>query len=252
MSSAPAAAVRRPARPSRRRDWVATRLKPVVWGLCLTPLAVLAWRGYTGRLTANPIEFLTHRTGYWALVLLCSTLAVTPLRRLTGWNWLVRIRRLLGLFAFFYASLHFTIWLAIDRLFAWDDILDDLVKRPYITAGFTALVLLVPLAITSTRGWTRRLGRRWLQLHRLIYLAVPAAALHFFWKRSAKLDIFEPLLFAAIIGVLLAARIPWWLRPRARRTEIISTGGGEPTARLTPAGLPSARARPRKRRGRAR
>jgi len=188
----------------------------VVWLLCLAPLGLLVWRGYTGGLTANPIEFLTHKTGFWALVLLCCTLAVTPIRQLTGWNWLVRIRRLLGLFAFFYASLHFTIWFAIDRFFAWGDILDDLVKRPYITAGFTAFALLTPLAITSTRGWVRRLGRRWLALHRLIYLAVPVAALHFFWKRSAKLDVFEPLLFAAIIALLLAARIPSWLRRRAR------------------------------------
>jgi DMSO/TMAO reductase YedYZ molybdopterin-dependent catalytic subunit/DMSO/TMAO reductase YedYZ heme-binding membrane subunit len=168
------------------------------------------------RLTANPIEFITHRTGFWALVLLCCTLAITTLRRLTGWNWLVRLRRLLGLFAFFYATLHFTIWLAIDRFFAWGDILDDIVKRPYITAGFTAFVLLLPLAITSTRGWTRRLGRRWQLLHRLIYLAVPAAALHFFWKRSAKLDIYEPLLFASIVAALLLVRALLSLR-RTRR-----------------------------------
>lgn len=198
---------------------MATRLKPVVWGLCLSPLATLAGRGYLGRLTANPIEYLTHQTGFWALVLLCATLAITPLRRLTGWSWLVRLRRLLGLFAFGYAALHFTIWLAIDRGFAWDDILADLVKRPFITAGFAALLLLLPLAITSTRGWVRRLGRHWLWLHRLIYLAAPAAALHFFWKRSSKLDVFEPLLFAALIALLLAARIPGWLHHRAAATR---------------------------------
>jgi sulfoxide reductase heme-binding subunit YedZ len=200
----------------RRSDWVARRLKPLVWLLCLTPLALLLWRGFNGRLTANPIEFITHRTGFWALVLLCCTLAITPLRRITGWNWLARLRRLLGLFAFCYATLHFAIWLAIDRFFAWGDILDDIVKRPYITAGFTAFVLLLPLAITSTRGWTRRLGRRWQLLHRLIYLAVPAAALHFFWKRSAKLDIFEPLLFASIVAALLLVRALVSLR-RSRR-----------------------------------
>jgi sulfoxide reductase heme-binding subunit YedZ len=203
---------------AQRRDWVAIRLKPVVWLLCLTPLALLVWRGFAGRLTANPIEFLTHRTGFWALTLLCCTLAITPLRRLTGWHWLTRLRRLLGLFAFFYAALHFAIWLAIDRFFAWDDILDDLVKRPFITAGFTAFALLVPLAVTSTRGWIRRLGRRWTQLHRLIYFAAGAAALHFFWKRAAKLDIFEPLLFAAIIAILLAVRVPAWLARRRRPT----------------------------------
>lgn len=216
--SVPAARHATPPPRARRpqRDWVATRLKPLVWLLCLLPLALLLWRGYMGRLSANPIEFITHRTGFWALVLLCGTLAVTPLRRLTGWNWLIRLRRLLGLFAFFYATLHFLTWLAIDRFFAWDDILDDIVKRPYITAGFTAFVLLLPLALTSTRSWIRRLGRRWQLLHRLIYLAVPAAALHFFWKRSAKLDIFEPLLFAAIVGALLLARVPALLRRRRR------------------------------------
>jgi sulfoxide reductase heme-binding subunit YedZ len=194
-------------------------LKPVLWGLCLAPLAWLAQRGLAGRLTANPIEFLTHQTGFWALVLLCCTLAITPLRRLSGWNWLTRVRRLLGLFAFFYVVLHFTIWLAIDRYFAWVDIIEDLTKRPYITAGFTAFALLVPLAVTSTRGWTRRLGRRWGLLHRLIYPAAAAAALHFFWKRAPKLDLFEPILFAAIIAVLLAARVPVWLqRRRARRS----------------------------------
>jgi len=208
---------RPPARPPRpgsfaHRDWVATRLKPLVWVLCLAPLAALAWRGWTGRLTANPVEFLTHRTGFWALVLLTGSLAVTPLRRLTGWNWLTRLRRLIGLFAFFYATLHFAIWLAVDRFFAWGDILADLLDRPYITAGFVAFALLVPLALTSTRGSIRRLGHRWALLHRLVYLAAPAALLHFFWKRSAKLDLFEPLVFTLVVAVLLALRVPGWLR----------------------------------------
>jgi sulfoxide reductase heme-binding subunit YedZ len=214
-ATGPATSPRRAAPP--RRDRVVTLLKPVPWLLCLAPLGWLAQRAAVGRLTANPIEFLTHQTGFWALVLICCALAITPLRRLTGWNWLVRVRRLVGLFAFFYVTLHFTIWLAIDRFFAWGDILEDLVKRPYITAGFTAFALLVPLAVTSTRGWQRRLGRRWGQLHRLVYLAAPIAALHFFWKRAPKLDISEPLLFAAIIAVLLAARVPAWRERRRQR-----------------------------------
>lgn len=209
-------------------DVIARRVKPLVWLLCLTPLALLVARGFTDRLGANPIEFITHRTGWWALVLLCVTLAITPVRRLTGWNWLVRLRRLLGLFAFFYAALHFTIWVTLDRFFDWRTMGEDIVKRPYITAGMIALLLLVPLAITSTRGWVRRLGRRWQLLHRLVYFATAAAVLHFFWKRSSKLDICEPLLFAAIVAALLLARVPAWLARRRPRDRAVETTVKEP------------------------
>lgn len=206
-----------------RPDLVARAAKPLLWLLCLTPLALLVWRFFANRLGANPVEFLTHRTGFWALVLLLCTLAVTPLRRLTHWPWLARLRRPLGLFAFFYALLHVAIWIGLDRFFDWTTMLEDVLERPYITAGAVAFLLLVPLAVTSTRGWTRRLGRRWQLLHRLVYVATAAAVLHFFWKRSSKLDIFEPLLFAALLLVLLLARVPIWLERRRRRGAVPAT-----------------------------
>jgi sulfoxide reductase heme-binding subunit YedZ len=182
------------------------------------PFALLVWRALTGRLGANPIEFVTHRTGFWGLVLLCVSLAITPLRRSSRQQWLTPLRRTFGLFAFFYIALHFSIWIGLDQFFAWRDMLEDVVKRPYITAGVTAFLLLLPLAVTSTRGWQRRLGRRWVQLHWLVYPAAMVGVLHFYWKRSAKMDIFEPLLFAAIVALLLALRFPVWLKRRARRS----------------------------------
>lgn len=179
---------------------------------------MLGFRGFTDRLGANPVEFITHRTGFWGLTLLCVTLAITPLRRLTHWHWLVRLRRPLGLFAFFYITLHLVIWIAIDRFFDWSTIGEDIVKRPYITAGFAAFLMLLPLAVTSTKGWTRRLGRRWQLLHRLIYPAAAAGVLHFFWKRSSKLDILDPLIFAGLFAALMLARLPLWIeRARSRR-----------------------------------
>jgi methionine sulfoxide reductase heme-binding subunit len=181
--------------------------KTAVWVLCLLPAASLAWRAVHGDLTANPIEFITLRTGFWAITLLMVTLAVSPVRRLTGLNQLVRFRRLVGLFAFFYATLHFLTYVTLDRFFDFRDIGDDILKRPYITVGFAAFLLLVPLAVTSTRGWIRRLGRNWLRLHRLVYAAAALAVLHFYWKKASKADVSEPLLFASILAVLLAVRL---------------------------------------------
>lgn len=181
-------------------------VKPFVWATCLAPAAWLAVEALQGRLGANPIERVTHHTGWWGLTLLMATLAVTPLRRLTGWNQAVRLRRLVGLFAFFYIVLHFLTWLALDHFFYWPGILEDIAKRPYITAGFTAFLLLIPLAITSTKGWIRRLGRRWALLHRLIYVAAGLGVLHFFWR--VKADTREPLVFAAVLALLLALRLP--------------------------------------------
>jgi methionine sulfoxide reductase heme-binding subunit len=178
-----------------------------IWVACLLPAAALVYRGFNGRLTANPIEYLTLQTGFWALTLLMVTLAITPLRRVTGWNRVVRFRRLIGLFAFFYASIHLLIYITLDRFFAFDEIGADILKRPYITVGFLAFLLLVPLAITSTRSWIRRLGRRWLLLHRLVYPAAALAVLHFYWKKASKADVSEPLLFAGILGTLLLFRI---------------------------------------------
>ena len=186
-------------------------LKIGVFLLALIPLIKLAVGGYLNDLGANPIEKITHQTGYWTLVFLLITLTITPLRKLTGWLWLVRLRRMLGLFAFFYACLHFSTYLVLDQFFDWNNIVKDIVKRPYITVGFTAFVLLIPLAITSTDRLTKLLGgRRWRLLHRLIYPIAVAGVVHFWWL--VKKDITEPLTFAAVLGVLFAIRWVYWRR----------------------------------------
>jgi methionine sulfoxide reductase heme-binding subunit len=203
----------------RRRLDPLIPVKVVIWALCLLPAARLLQRGLAGRLTANPIEYITLQTGWWALVLLMATLAITPLRRVTGWNRVVRVRRLVGLFAFFYATLHFLTYVTLDRFFDFSEIGADILKRPYITVGFLAFLMLVPLAATSTRAAIRRLGRRWQLLHRLIYPAAALAVLHFYWKKSAKADVAEPLLFALILFLLLAVRLAIlaWQHRRAPR-----------------------------------
>jgi methionine sulfoxide reductase heme-binding subunit len=181
--------------------------KPFCFLLCLLPFGLLVWRTLTDGLGPNPVEAVVHFTGSWALRLLLVTLAVTPLRRLTGLPWLLRLRRMLGLFAFFYATLHFSAYLLLDRALVWDDIFKDLTERPYIVVGFSALVLLVPLAVTSTRGWVRRLGRRWQTLHRAVYATAVLGVLHFFWL--VKADTLEPLIDGAVLAGLLAFRVPW-------------------------------------------
>ena len=192
--------------------------KVAVWALCLLPAGLLVWRGFTGGLGANPIEFITLRTGFWTLVLLMVTLAITPLRRVTGWNRLIQFRRLLGLFAFFYATLHFLTYVTLDLFFDFGAVAADIAKRPYITVGFAAFLLLVPLAATSTKGAIRRLGRNWLRIHRLLYVSAGLAVLHFYWKKSAKSDIAEPLLFAAILAALLLFRVVYHYRKRRGTT----------------------------------
>jgi methionine sulfoxide reductase heme-binding subunit len=191
--------------------------KAALFAACLLPLAVLVWRAIAGGLGANPIEAVTLFTGRWALRLLLVTLAISPLRRLTGWHRLIGFRRMLGLFAFFYAALHFTIYLVIDQFFDWDTIVEDVTKRPFITAGFGAFVLLIPLAVTSTQGWIRRLGRRWRQLHRLIYASAILAVIHFIWK--VKSDLRDPFFYATILAILLLVRVGFWIR---RRTAAFS------------------------------
>jgi sulfoxide reductase heme-binding subunit YedZ len=181
--------------------------KPALFVACLLPLALLVWRVVDGSAGPNPVEAITHATGDWALRVLLATLAVTPLRRLTGWSWLVRLRRMLGLYAFFYAALHFAAYLWLDQFFDWQAIVADIAKRPYITVGFAALVLMVPLAVTSTRGWIRRLGPRWKQLHRLVYTIGVLGVLHYLWL--VKADLLEPAIYAAVLAVLLALRLPW-------------------------------------------
>jgi len=180
-------------------------LKPVVFLVCLVPFAQLAYKAYAGDLGVNPIEFITHFTGDWTLIFLLATLSVTPLRRISGWNDLIKFRRMLGLFAFFYAALHFSTYIVLDHFFDFQRIGKDIVKRPYVTVGFTAFVLMLPLAITSTAKMIRRLGKRWQQLHRLIYIAAIAGVIHFYWL--VKADIRRPLQYAIVLLVLLGYRL---------------------------------------------
>jgi sulfoxide reductase heme-binding subunit YedZ len=196
-------------------------LKPAVFIAALGPVAWLVWAAYTGNLSVNPLSDITNETGVWALRFLCITLAITPLRRLTGWNAVIKFRRMVGLFAFFYGTLHFLIYVIADRfagldfpdgIVAWSTLRnlaasvgEDIYKRPFITVGFTALMLMLPLAITSTAGWIRRLGgKRWQALHRLVYASACAGALHYFWL--VKADVRRPITYAIVIAALLAFR----------------------------------------------
>jgi sulfoxide reductase heme-binding subunit YedZ len=185
--------------------------KPVVFMLCLLPFLALVRGVWIGDLGANPVERVTDVTGEWGLRLLLLTLAVTPLRRLTGWSWPQRFRRMLGLFAFFYASLHLLTWAWLDQELSLTRIVEDIALRPYVTLGFLAWLLMVPLALTSTRGMMRRLGRRWQSLHRLVYAVGLLAVLHYLWL--VKADLVEPLVYLGLLAGLLALR----LRPVERR-----------------------------------
>lgn len=186
-------------------------IKVIVFIMALVPLSRLGLQAYQDALGANPIEKITHTTGYWTLTFLLITLAVTPLRHLLGWLWLIRLRRMLGLFAFFYACLHFSTYLVLDQFFDWESILKDIVKRPYITVGFPAFLLMIPLAVTSTDGMIRRLGgKRWRLLHRLVYLCAIGGVIHYWWL--VKKDLNNPIEFAAILGLLLSIRLLIWLK----------------------------------------
>ncbi len=199
--------------------------KAVVFLLCLAPLARLLWLALHHRLTANPIEFVTHSTGDWILRFLLLTLAITPLRRLLSLPQLIRYRRMLGLFAFFYAFLHFSIWIGLDQFFAWDDMWRDIQKRRYITVGFAGFLLLLPLAVTSTAGWICRLGgRRWQQLHRGIYFSATAGVIHYYWL--VKSDVRKPVAYGAALAVLLLLRIDPWLSSRKERRETANSVPG--------------------------
>jgi len=196
--------------------WFAS--KTVAWVLCLLPLARLIWKGFCGGLGANPIEFIILSTGTWTLILLLVTLSITPIRKLTGQSWMIRFRRLIGLFAFFYATLHMICYVWLDKFFDVGEIFRDVVKRPFITAGAFAFVLLIPLAATSTAGSIRRLGgRRWRLLHRLIYISSISAVIHFWWK--VKADVRDPKMFAVILASLLAYRIVSYLSDKRRSLE---------------------------------
>jgi len=183
-------------------------IKIPVFIACLLPLTKLLLETFGAlgmSLGANPIEELIHRCGLWGLNFLYITLAVTPLRRISGWNWLIRFRRMFGLFSFFYLCLHFTVYAGLDQRFDLGAIGEDILKRPYITLGMTGLTLLIPLAVTSTGGMMRRLGRRWLQLHRLVYIIAVLGTWHFYWQ--VKKDVLEPLIYAGILALLLGFRL---------------------------------------------
>ena len=191
--------------------------KPLVFLACLLPLALVLGDafGLTGALGANPVEEILDRFGNWGLRFIMITLAVTPLRRLTGWNWLARFRRMLGLFTFFYVLLHFLTWLILDQGLLLSAILEDIAKRPFITIGFAALLLLIALAATSTNGMRRRLGRRWQTLHNSVYLIAILGVWHYWWQ--VKQDITEPVVYAAILTLLLGFRLAWRSRSRKKR-----------------------------------
>jgi sulfoxide reductase heme-binding subunit YedZ len=190
--------------------------KLVVFLLCLVPLGMLILQAVQGKLTANPIEFITHTTGDWTLRFLVITLAITPLRKILRLPQLIRFRRMLGLFAFFYACLHFSTWIGLDKFFDWAEMWKDVQKRRFITVGFTGFLLMIPLAITSTTGWIRRLGgKRWQMLHRAIYLSAIGGVIHYYWL--VKSDVRKPVMYGAMVGVLLAWRLGTWIYGRGQR-----------------------------------
>lgn len=194
-------------------QWRRRVLKPALFLACLTPLALLVYDGFTDNLTANPIEKITNDTGIWTLRFIVAGLAITPLRWATGWNQLIQYRRAVGLFAFFYGCLHFATFFYFDHEFDFAAMWLDVLKRPYITAGFTGFVLMIPLAVTSTTGWIRRMGgKRWNLLHKLVYITGLAAVLHYFWK--VKLDATNPIYYGIVVILLLAARV-WHQSRRA-------------------------------------
>ena len=193
-----------------------TALRIVVFCAALLPLARLFWLGTNDGLSANPVEFVTRSTGTWALVFLCLSLSMTPLRRLTKQTRWMSFRRMLGLYCFFYATLHFILWLWIEHALDFAAMWQDIIRRPFIAAGFSAFVLLIPLAVTSTRGMMRRLGHHWVQLHRMVYLIAIAAILHYWWHKAGKNDFGTVSIYTGIVASLLGIRL-WWLWQDSRR-----------------------------------
>jgi len=191
------------------REQFVRALKVLAFLLCLVPLGLLVWKGFQQDLGANPVDVITRSTGKWTLVFLLITLSVTPVRKLARLPWLIRFRRMLGLFAFFYGTLHLTTYVWLDKFFDVQEMLHDIFKRRFITAGMTAFALMLPLALTSTTGWIRRLGgKRWQKLHRLIYFSAAAGVIHFVWL--VKADKRRPFMFGAVLLLLLAYRIIVW------------------------------------------
>src|SRR6266850_442131 len=183
--------------------------KILIFLAALVPLERLVWKFFHDGLGANPVEVITHSTGDWTMILVLTTLSITPLRKLSRQYGLIGVRRMIGLFAFFYGCLHFTTYLWLDKFFDVREIIKDVYKRPFITAGFTAFVLMIPLALTSTQGWIRRLGKNWQRLHRLIYITAIAGVVHYIWL--VKADLRKPLQYAFVLGVLLLYRIVVWI-----------------------------------------
>ncbi len=205
--------------------------KVLVFLLGLAPLCWLGWRAYEGRLTANPIEFITHFTGDWTLRLIVIGLFVTPLRKILNWPNLIRYRRMIGLFAFFYACLHFTTWIWLDKFFDLSEMWKDVVKRKYITVGMAGFLLLIPLAITSTAGWIRRLGgKRWQQLHRAVYFTAIAGVIHYYWL--VKSDVRQPVFYGALVALLLTWRFQAALAKTKRPLPAPVRKAPEPVGRL--------------------
>ncbi len=190
-------------------------VRAAVFVACLLPLARLVVLGFADGLGANPVEFISRSTGTWTLVMLCLTLAITPLRRIGGWNGLVRLRRMLGLYAFFYGCLHLLAYVWFDQWFDLMAILKDVLKRPFITAGMAGFLLMVPLAATSNKAMVRRLGRHWAELHRAVYAVAVLGVLHYWWHKAAKNDLSEPMLYAGVVALLLGWRL-WWVWRRGR------------------------------------
>jgi len=209
--------------------------KVVVFALSLAPFLWIGWKTYRGELTANPVEFYQHQTGDWTLRFLVFTLCITPLRRIFNLPELIRFRRMLGLFAFFYVSLHFLTYLGPDQSFSFAGMLKDVAKRPFITVGFAAFLLLIPLALTSTAGWIRRLGgKRWQMLHRAVYASAVLGVIHYYWL--VKSDIRKPLFYGALVAILLAWRLWSWIAKKKAPSAVSSLGTSK--ASLT---LPSAK-----------
>lgn len=192
--------------------------KIIVFSVCLIPAARLGLAAYQGTLGPNPLEFITHDTGDWTIRFLLVTLAVTPLRQLAKQYWLIQFRRMLGLFAFFYGTLHLTTYLWFDKFFVWHDIWEDVAKRKFITVGFLAFVLMIPLAVTSTKGMIRRLGKRWALLHRLIYVSAMAGVVHYVWL--VKADEGKPVVHVGILALLLGYRAVKWAAPKLRLGQV--------------------------------
>ena len=191
--------------------------KPAVFLACLVPVEILVWRGFHRELGANPIEFITHSTGNWTLIFLLITLSVTPLRKLTRQYWLINFRRMFGLFAFFYGTLHLMTYVWLDKFFDVHEMLKDIAKRRFITAGMTAFILMLPLALTSSRWAIRKLGgKRWQILHRLIYFSAAAGVIHYVWL--VKADLRKPLEYATVLGVLIAYRLGVWIAANIKRS----------------------------------